>query len=168
MNHWENISGAVCLNVFMSLVEKEPDKIDDLILPLCCGLYISENWNKLNFSKTDNISDLRPYVSEEVVFMKNILLNEPVPIKNKVNNYLDHLNGSLAFSVVIIQALYNENQKIYDNNLKSLFQDCWEIIFWFIQDLEDVSLKSLICDFQDHHITVFNEVLNNINEINPL
>lgn len=167
-NPWESISGAVCFNVFMSLVKEDPKKIDDLVFPVCCSLYVSSNWNSLNFSKTYNISELRNHVSPDVTQMKEILLENPDKIKGQVKSYLDHLNGSLAFSVIIIQSLYNGNQEIYKNNLRSLFQDSWEIIFWYLHDLEDDSTRSLICDFADHHVSTFNDVIKNINIMNPL
>ena len=166
-NPWESISGAVCLNVFMNLVKDEPKKIDDLVFPLSCCVYISAHWTQLNFSKTDNISDLRNFVSEDISEMKTILLNHPDKITAQVKAYSDHLNGSLAFSVVILQALYNGNQEIYRNNLITLFQESWEIVFWFIQDLRDESTKNILCDFADHHIPIFKDVIKNINIMNP-
>ena len=167
-NPWESISGAVCLNVFTSLVKDEPKKIDDLVLPVCCSLYISTQWNTLNFSRTDNLSELRKHISPDAVKMKEILLGNPEKVIGQVNGYLDHLNGSLAFSVVVIQALYNGNQEIYKNNLRSLFQECWEIIFWYLQDLKDESTRKIICVFADHHVSTFNSVIKNINTMNPL
>jgi hypothetical protein len=167
-NPWESISGAVCLNIFMNLVKDEPKKIDDLVLPLSCALYISEKWNDLNFSKTDNISELRNYVAPDVSQMKDILLQNQSKIVGQVTSYLDHLNGSLALSVLVIQALYNGNHEIYKNNLKSLFQESWEIIFWYLQDLKDESTRKLFCDYANHHVSTFKDVIKSINDTNPL
>ncbi len=168
MNPWKSISGAVCLNVFDGLVESEPKKIDDLILPLSCCLYLADHWNQLNFSKTDAVEDLRFHTPEDIMEMKDILITNPENIIAQVQTYLDHLNGSLAFAVVIVQALYNGNQGLYENNLRTLFQECWEIIFWFIQDLKDDSARTIICDYAEHHITVFDQVLARINRMNPM
>lgn len=168
MNPWKSISGAVCLNVFYSLVESEPKKIDDLILPLTCCLYLSDNWSQLNFSQTDTIEDLRAHVPQDILEIKDIILANPKNITTQVNSYLDHLNGSLAFAVVIVQALYNGNQNLYANNMRTLFQESWEIIFWFIQDLKDDSARNVICDYTDHHQVVFDKVLAKINTMNPL
>lgn len=74
MENWKSISGAICLNVFMGLVEHDPEKIDDLILPLCCGLHLSDHWNQLNYLKTDTIEELRSYTSHDVITMKNMLI----------------------------------------------------------------------------------------------
>jgi len=167
-NPWESISGAICLNVFMSLVKDDPKKIDDLVFPVCCSLYISHKWSSLNFSQSDKVSELRDHVSPDVLQMQQILLLNPDKIVGRVKNYLDHLNGSLAFSVVIIQALYNGNEEIYKNNLKSLFQDSWEVCFWYLQELKDASTRKLICDFADHHISAFDDVIKKINLMNPL
>lgn len=168
MNPWMSISGAICFNVFLDLVKQEPQKIDDLVFPVCSCIYLSEHWNKVNFSKTDELHDLLPYVSSDVLAMKDILLNHPDKVLNQMNSYADHLNGSLAFSVVIIQSMYNGNQGIYKNNLRTLFQDCWEIVFWFMQELENQETKKSICDFASHHETIFSKLLNNINEMNPI
>jgi hypothetical protein len=167
-NPWESISGAVCLNIFMSIVTEEPKKSDDLVLPICCSLYISNEWNALNFSKTDNISELRNHISTDVSQMKEILLGNPEKVMEQVKGFLDHLNGSLAFSVVVIQAVYNSEPEIYKNNLKLLFQESWEIIFWYLQDLKDNSIRKIICDFAVHHVLSFKDVIKNINAMNPL
>jgi hypothetical protein len=100
--------------------------------------------------------------------MKEILLGNPEKVIGQVKGYLDHLNGSLAFSVVVIQALYSGNQEIYKNNLRSLFQESWEIIFWYLQDLKDEPTRKIICVFADHHVSTFNNVIKNINTMNPL
>jgi hypothetical protein len=100
--------------------------------------------------------------------MKEILLKNPNKVIGQVNGYLDHLNGSLAFSVVVIQALYNGNQEIYKNDLRLLFQESWEIIFWYLQDIKDEPTRKIICDFADHHVSIFNSVIKNINSMNPL
>lgn len=168
MNSWKSISGAICLNVFDALVESEPKKIDDLIVPLTCCLYLADHWNQLNFSKTDEIEDLRIHAPEDIMEIKNILITNPEFLIAQVQSYLDHLNGSLAFTVVIVQALYNGNQGLYENNLRTLFEECWEIIFWFIQDLHDDSAKNVICDYAIHHKTVFDQVLAKINIMNPM
>lgn len=168
MNSWESISGAICLNVFDGLVESEPTKIDDLILPLSCCLYLADHWNQLNFSKTSSVEDLRSHAPEDIMQMKDILITIPENITAKVQTCLDDMSGSLAFAVVIVQALYKGNEGLYKNNLRTLFQECWEIIFWFIQDLKDDSARSVICDYEEHHIAVFDKVLANVNTMNPL
>ncbi|MDC1227313.1 hypothetical protein N8013_06655 [Algibacter sp.] len=122
----------------------------------------------MNFSKTDAIEDLRVHAPQDIMVMKDILTSNPKNITTQVETYLDHLNGSLAFAVVIVQALYNGNQGLYENNLRTLFQECWEIIFWFIQDLKDDSARTMISDYTEHHIAVFDKVLANINTMNPL
>jgi hypothetical protein len=66
-NPWQSISGSICLNIFICLVDSEPEKIDDLAIPICCSLYLSKNWKRLNFSNTDKINDLRKYVSPETL-----------------------------------------------------------------------------------------------------
>jgi hypothetical protein len=166
-NPWESISGAVCMNIFLSLIKEEPKKMDDLVFPLSCCVYLSAHWNELNFSKTDSISELQDFISKDILEMKTILLQHPEKITSQVQIYLDHLNGSLAFSVVILKALYNGNQEIYSKNLKTLFQESWEIIFWFIQDLKDEPTRNMLFDFADHHIPIFKDVIKNINLMNP-
>jgi hypothetical protein len=168
MNPWQSISGAVCLNIYTSLVDEEPKKIDDLVLPVCCGLYLALNWDDLNFSKTDSNEELRPYVSEDVVTMKMLMIENNDSVEKKIRSYLDHLNGSLAFSVFLIQSLYNGNEGIYQHNLKTLFQECWEATFWFIQDSNHDSLQSLVSDFTDDHVEIFGEISGQINEMNPI
>ena len=167
-NSWESISGAVCLNVFMCLQEDEPNKIDDLVFPVCCSLYLSDKWNLLNLSKSVTIPELKGHVSRDILNMQEILLKNPDKIIGQVKNYMGHLNGSLAFSIVIIQSLYNGNQEIYKNNLKSLFQESWEVCFWYLQELKDEATRKIICEFADHHIATFEEVINRINIMNPL
>ena len=155
MNPWESISGAICFNVFIHLFEDKPKKIYDLILPLCCTLYLSDHWGQLNFSKTHNIKELRGYVSQDVQTMKDLLLAHPDATKEKVKAHSEHLNGSLAFAVVIVQSLYNGNQNLYKDNLEALFQESWEIIFWFIQDLKDEKTRKVLCDYTEQHKTTF-------------
>jgi hypothetical protein len=168
MNPWKSINGAVCLNAHMGLIKSQPSKIDDIIVPVCYLLYLSNSWDKLNFSKTDKIEDLRPHVSADVIQMKDILLSNSKSLTDQVNSYLDHLNGSMAFSVVLVQALYNGNQKVYSTDLLSLMQECWEISFWFLNDLKDQNIRNLICDFSDNHIVLFDRFIADLNAMNPL
>lgn len=168
MNPWKSISGAVCLNAHMGLIKSHPSKIDDIIVPVCYLVYLSNSWDKLNFSKTDKIEDLRPHVSSDVIQMKDILLSNSKSLSDQINGYLDHLNGSMAFSVVLVQALYNGNQKEFSDDLLTLMQECWEISFWFLHDLQDPKARSLICDFSDNHIVLFDQFIAGLNAMNPL
>lgn len=167
MNPWRSISGAVCFNVFNGLVEGEPESMNDLVYPLACCLYLAEHWDQLNFSKTDDLVNLRGNVARDVMEMKEILIKESSSVASKVESYLDHLNGSLAFVVVVVEATYNGNQSIYRDNLRTLFQDCWETIFWFVQDLKDKSVRQLICDYTEHHSLVFDKMIDHVNMMNP-
>ena len=168
MNPWKSISGAVCLNAHMGLIKSHPSKIDDIIIPVCYLVYLSNSWDKLNFSKTDKIEDLRPHVSSDVIQMKDILLSNSKSLSDQINGYLDHLNGSMAFSVVLVQALYNGNQKEFSDDLLTLMQECWEISFWFLHDLQEPTTRSLICDFSDNHIVLFDQFIAGLNAMNPL
>jgi len=152
----------------MEMIRKNPEKVEDLLFPLCCGVYISDHWDKVNFSKKYKIESFRPYIPEDIVAMKNILLTHPVEVKAKVNHYLDHLNGSLAFSIVLIESLYNENKFLYENRLLDLFDECWQVVFWYIQDLKDESVRKLCCDYAEIHKPIFEKIIGVINYMNPL
>lgn len=166
MNPWRIVNGAVCLNIFDSLVREEPHRMDDIVFPACCSLYIAANWNKLCFAKEEDVTTYREFVSPDVNIMKSILLKTRVQLTSNVRSYLDHLNGSLAFTVVLLQSLYNGNQEVYGDNWRALFQECWEVMFWYIQEEENEEMRRLILDFADHHVNIFEEVIKRINVIN--
>jgi hypothetical protein len=168
MNPWRSISGAICFNVFLEFVKQPPKKIDDLVFPICSCIYLSNHWDAINFSKTDELKDLLPYVSGDVLAMKDILIKHPDKLLKQIDSYADHLNGSIAFSVVLIQSMYNGNQSIYRDDLRALFQDCWETIFWFMQEIQDAEVKNTITDFTSQHEIMFQHLLDNINSMNPI
>ena len=169
-NPWQSISGSICLNIFICLVDSEPEKIDDLAIPICCSLYLSKNWKRLNFSNTDKINDLRKYVSPETLGIQEVLLTHTMlqeKIKETINTYKDHLNGSLSFSIWLLDTLFESEPSKYENDYRTLFQDSWEICFWYLQDLTDESLINLICDFPESQIENFEHVMKFINSANP-
>jgi hypothetical protein len=57
---------------------------------------------------------------------------------------------------------------IYKNDFGLLFQESWEVIFWYLQDLKDEPTRKIIFDFADHHVSTFNSVIENINTMNPI
>lgn len=168
LNPWKSISGAICFNVFNSVLRNEPNKPESLVIPLACTLYIALHWHTLNFSKTDKLDELRNHVDPDIITLKQNLIENSSIIKEQLDECDDELKGGAAFSYFIIQIHHHNNESYYENNLRTLFQDSWELIFWYIQDLEEEEIKTLINDFTQQEITLFKSVINHINYMNPL
>lgn len=168
MSPWKSISGAVCLNIYMSGGFSEPEKFENLLMPVNCSLYFSYNWDKLNFSCTAELDELRKHVSADIKEMKEMLIQNPNFVMEGITPIMANLNGSQALCAFVIQALYRGNESIYDGNMKTLFQECWEVLFWYIQDKPVNVINTITNDFADDHIVFYEKVILQINDMNPI
>jgi hypothetical protein len=164
---WKTISGATCLNIFMTCVDNNPEEPIDLLIPLNCSLYLAINWDEVIFSKTDKLDDLYNLVNPDVTQMKKVLIENPEMVKTKMDVHIEKCNGSLAFCLTILNALYINNEDLYDKDLRGLFQECWEVMFWYVNDLsKDDEIYNSINDFFEDHINHYKETILLINQTN--
>tara|TARA_B110000046_G_C13008708_1_gene405652 strand:- start:2071 stop:2586 length:516 start_codon:yes stop_codon:yes gene_type:complete len=164
---WKTISGATCLNVFMTCEENKTEEPIDLVIPLNCALYLAIHWDEVVFSKKDNLEELYTLVNPDVIQMKTILIDHPEMVKSKMDLQIDKCNGSLAFCFTVLNAIYSNNEELYDRDLRGLFQECWEVMFWYINDLsKDEGIYNTINDFFEHHENLYKETILLINETN--
>ena len=95
------------------------------------------------------------------------LIDHPEMVKSKMDLQIDKCNGSLAFCFTVLNAIYSNNEELYDRDLRGLFQECWEVMFWYINDLsKDEGIYNTINDFFEHHENLYKETILLINETN--
>jgi hypothetical protein len=102
--------------------------------------------------------------------MSNHLLeNKPISSELILNDIKSGHLGSFVFThhIMNLMKIAYKNQ-IDTMNPMDLFQDTWEIIFWFVKGSKTIEQKAflqLINDFGSNEIS-FHQTLNLINDIN--